>query len=160
MSSPARYWHSLDDGRIQCDLCPRGCRLREGQRGFCFVRAREDDELVLTTYGRSSGFCLDPIEKKPLRHFYPGSSALSFGTAGSCRWTKIRRRHEMTTGLRDLVEVGVGGLPDEAVDPVHLPTFCFTREDYLGAVAVLCRAGQSGWAAYCCSRIGMITEVR
>ncbi len=79
---PARYWHRLDDGRIQCDLCPRDCKLHEGQRGACFVRARIDDEMVLTTYGRSSGFCVDPIEKKPLNHFYPGSSILSFGTAG------------------------------------------------------------------------------
>ena len=79
---PARYWHRLDDGRIQCDLCPRDCRLHEGQRGACFVRQRVNDQMVLTTYGRSSGFCIDPIEKKPLNHFYPGSSVLSFGTAG------------------------------------------------------------------------------
>ena len=78
----ARWWHELDDGRIQCDVCPRECRLRDGQRGFCFVRAREGDEIVLTTYGRSSGFCIDPIEKKPLAHFHPGTSVLSFGTAG------------------------------------------------------------------------------
>ena len=79
---PARYWHALEDGRIQCDLCPRDCRLHEGQRGACFVRQRVDDRMVLTTYGRSSGFCIDPIEKKPLNQFYPGSSILSFGTAG------------------------------------------------------------------------------
>lgn len=79
---PARYWHSLADGRIQCDLCPRDCKLHEGQRGACFVRGRVHDRMVLTTYGRSSGFCIDPIEKKPLNHFYPGSSVLSFGTAG------------------------------------------------------------------------------
>ncbi len=79
---PARYWHRLDDGRIQCDLCPRDCKLHEGQRGACFVRGRVGDAMVLTTYGRSSGFCVDPIEKKPLNHFYPGSSILSFGTAG------------------------------------------------------------------------------
>jgi pyruvate formate lyase activating enzyme len=81
-SYPARWWHRLPDGRIQCDLCPRDCKLREGQRGACFVRKREGDRMVLTTYGRSSGFCIDPIEKKPLNHFYPGSSVLSFGTAG------------------------------------------------------------------------------
>jgi pyruvate formate lyase activating enzyme len=84
-----KYWQLLDDGRIQCDVCPRACRLREGQRGLCFVRAREGDEIVLTTYGRSSGFCVDPIEKKPLNHFLPGTSVLSFGTAGcnlSCRF--------------------------------------------------------------------------
>jgi pyruvate formate lyase activating enzyme len=79
---PARWWHRLDDGRIQCDLCPRDCKLHEGQRGACFVRARHGDAMVLTTYGRSSGFCIDPIEKKPLNHFYPGSSVFSFGTAG------------------------------------------------------------------------------
>ncbi len=78
----ARWWHRLDDGRLQCDLCPRDCRLHEGQRGLCFVRAREGDAMVLSTYGRSSGFCIDPIEKKPLNHFYPGSSVFSFGTAG------------------------------------------------------------------------------
>ena len=81
-SYPARYWHSLPDGRLQCDLCPRDCRLHEGQRGACFVRQREGDQMVLSTYGHSSGFCIDPIEKKPLHHFYPGSSVLSFGTAG------------------------------------------------------------------------------
>jgi pyruvate formate lyase activating enzyme len=79
---PARWWHRLDDGRIQCDLCPRDCRLHEGQRGLCFVRQRVGDAMVLTTYGRSSGFCIDPIEKKPLNHFHPGSSVFSFGTAG------------------------------------------------------------------------------
>ena len=81
-SYPGRWWHRLDDGRIQCDLCPRDCRLHEGQRGMCFVRQRVDDAMVLTTYGRSSGFCIDPIEKKPLNHFHPGSGVLSFGTAG------------------------------------------------------------------------------
>ncbi len=82
MNYAGRYWHFIDDGRIQCDLCPRDCRLRDGQRGACFVRQRLGDTMVLTTYGRSSGFCIDPIEKKPLNHFYPGSSVFSFGTAG------------------------------------------------------------------------------
>lgn len=83
---PGRYWHRLDgegdNGRIQCDLCPRDCKLHDGQRGLCFVRKCENGGIVLTTYGRSSGFCIDPIEKKPLNHFYPGTSVLSFGTAG------------------------------------------------------------------------------
>ena len=79
---PTSYWHRLDDGRVQCDVCPRFCKLHEGQRGFCFVRARENDQIVLTTYGRSSGFCVDPIEKKPFNHFLPGTAVLSFGTAG------------------------------------------------------------------------------
>lgn len=84
-----KWWHRLADGRIQCDLCPRECKLHEGQRGLCFVRERAGDAIVLDTYGRSSGFCVDPVEKKPLNHFFPGSSILSFGTAGcnlACRF--------------------------------------------------------------------------
>lgn len=98
---PARWWHRLADGRVQCDLCPRECRLYEGQRGLCFVRARQDDAMVLTTYGRSSGFCIDPIEKKPLNHFYPGTPVFSFGTAGcnlACKFCQnwdISRSREM-----------------------------------------------------------------
>jgi len=79
---PTKYWTRLESGKIRCDLCPRYCKLKEGQRGLCFVRARQGDQIVLTTYGRSSGFCIDPIEKKPLSHFYPGTAVLSFGTAG------------------------------------------------------------------------------
>jgi pyruvate formate lyase activating enzyme len=84
-----RYWHELADGRLQCDVCPRACKLRDGQQGVCFVRARRGDEVVLQTYGRSSGFCVDPVEKKPLNHFLPGSATFSFGTAGcnlACRF--------------------------------------------------------------------------
>ena len=100
---PGRYWHALDDGRIQCDLCPRFCRLRDGQRGMCFVRARQGEQMVLTTYGRSSGFCIDPIEKKPLNHFLPGTPVLSFGTAGcnlACRFCQnwsISKSREVDT---------------------------------------------------------------
>ena len=79
---PTKHWHRLADGRVQCDVCPRACKLSNGQRGLCFVRMCQDNQIVLTTYGRSSGFCVDPIEKKPLNHFLPGSSVLSFGTAG------------------------------------------------------------------------------
>ena len=86
---PGRHWEKLDDGRIQCNVCPRHCKLRPDKRGFCFVRQNVNDQMMLTTYGRSSGFCIDPIEKKPLNHFYPGTSVLSFGTAGcnlGCRF--------------------------------------------------------------------------
>jgi len=79
---PTKYWHALEDGRVQCDLCPRFCKLHEGQQGLCFVRANHENKIVSTTYGRSSGFCIDPIEKKPLNHFLPGTPILSFGTAG------------------------------------------------------------------------------
>jgi pyruvate formate lyase activating enzyme len=76
------WWSRLDNGKVQCDLCPRHCRLSPGQRGFCFVREERDGGMALTSYGRASGFCIDPIEKKPLNHFYPGTPVLSFGTAG------------------------------------------------------------------------------
>ena len=88
-TSPGRWWHPIEGDRIQCDLCPRYCHVADGQRGFCFVRKNDGGKMVLTTYGRSSGFCIDPIEKKPLNHFFPGSSVLSFGTAGcnlGCRF--------------------------------------------------------------------------
>ncbi len=76
------YWSMRPDGRMLCTLCPRACALKPGQRGVCFVRQRQDDRMVLTTYGRSTGFCIDPVEKKPLNHFLPGTPTLSFGTAG------------------------------------------------------------------------------
>jgi len=98
---PARWWRMGKDGRLVCELCPRDCRLKEGQRGACFVRRRQKNAMVLTTYGRSSGYCIDPIEKKPLAHFYPGSSVLSFGTAGCnltckfCQNWNISRSRDM-----------------------------------------------------------------
>jgi len=100
-----QYWHKLEDGRVQCDLCPRFCKLHTGQRGLCFVRENTGDEIVLTTYGRSSGYCIDPIEKKPLNHFLPGTPVLSFGTAGcnlACKFcqnwdiSKSRETHTLT----------------------------------------------------------------
>ena len=66
MNHPGRWWHRLDDGRIQCDLCPRDCRLHEGQRGLCFVRQRVNDAMVLTTYGRSSGCARPPCMRQPV----------------------------------------------------------------------------------------------
>ncbi len=77
-----RYWRSLPDGGVQCEVCPHECKIKDGKQGLCFVRANQGGEVVLTTYGRSSGFCVDPIEKKPLNHFLPGTPVLSFGTAG------------------------------------------------------------------------------
>ncbi len=130
---PTRYWHRLEDGRIQCDVCPRFCKLNEGQQGLCFVRARQDDQIVLTTYGRSSGFCVDPIEKKPLNHFLPGTSILSFGTAGcnlSCRFCQnwdISKSREIDTLAdqaspqtlaRAAQELGCGSVAMTYNDPV------------------------------------------
>ena len=96
MSHPGRWWHELDDGRIQCDLCPRFCRIPEGSRGLCFVRRNEGGAMQLATYGRASGFCVDPIEKKPLNHFYPGTAVLSFGTAGCNLMCKFCQNHDIS----------------------------------------------------------------
>lgn len=100
---PTKYWHAASEGRVTCDICPQHCTLREGKRGMCFVRMHRQGEIVLTSYGRSSGFCIDPIEKKPLNHFYPGSRVLSFGTAGcnlSCKFCQnwdISKSREIDT---------------------------------------------------------------
>ncbi|MCX5658380.1 MAG: AmmeMemoRadiSam system radical SAM enzyme [Planctomycetota bacterium] len=107
MSSPARWWHTHDNGKVVCTLCPRECHIPEGGRGFCFVRANEGHKLVLTTHGRSSGFCVDPIEKKPLNHFLPGTPVLSFGTAGCnlgckfCQNWDISKSRQMDTLAAD-----------------------------------------------------------
>lgn len=105
------WWHVLENGRIQCDLCPRYCRLKDGQRGFCFVREARDGQIVLTSYGRASGFCIDPIEKKPLNHFYPGTSVLSFGTAGcnlGCRYCQ----NWSISKAKEMDRLGSWALPD------------------------------------------------
>ncbi|MBX2867930.1 MAG: AmmeMemoRadiSam system radical SAM enzyme [Acidiferrobacterales bacterium] len=107
----ARYWHELEDGRIQCDLCPRFCRLREDQRGLCFVRQRKNNQMVLTTWGRSSGFCIDPIEKKPLNHFFPGSSVLSFGTAGCNLACKFCQNWDISKS-REMDRLGAQAYPE------------------------------------------------
>ncbi len=91
-----KYWHKIKDGRVQCDVCPRFCKLGEGQRGLCFVRACTNEQIVLTTYGRSSGFCVDPIEKKPLNHFLPGTPILSFGTAGCNLTCKFCQNYDIS----------------------------------------------------------------
>ncbi len=142
-----RYWHAHDDGRLQCDLCPRFCRLRENQRGLCFVRARKGDEIVLTTYGRSSGFCIDPIEKKPLNHFLPGSPVLSFGTAGCNLACKFCQNWDISKS-REFHRLQATASP-EAIAQAALATDCrsvaFTYNDpvifleYAIDVAQACR---------------------
>ncbi|CAL7959477.1 pyruvate formate lyase activating enzyme [Gammaproteobacteria bacterium] len=98
---PTKYWHKLENGRIQCDLCPQACKLNEGQRGICYVRMRQNDQVVLTTYGRSSGFCVDPIEKKPLNHFLPGSTIYSFGTVGCNLLCKFCQNWDISKARED-----------------------------------------------------------
>lgn len=129
-----KYWHRLPDGRTQCDVCPRFCKLRPGQRGLCFVRAANPEgEIVLTTYGRSSGFCIDPIEKKPLNHFLPGTAVLSFGTAGcnlacsfcqnwdiskSREWDRLSDRADPETIARAAEALGCRSVAFTYNDPV------------------------------------------
>ncbi|MBI3872670.1 MAG: AmmeMemoRadiSam system radical SAM enzyme [candidate division Zixibacteria bacterium] len=145
---PTKYWHALDDGRIQCDVCPRECRMHEGQRGLCFVRARQDDQIVLTTYGRSSGFCVDPIEKKPLNHFLPGSSVLSFGTAG-CNLTCLFCQNWDISKSREIDTLADAASPEmiaRAARELGCRSVAFTYNDpvifmeYAIDVAIACRA--------------------
>ena len=143
-----RYWHLLEDGRVQCDLCPRFCKLRIGQRGMCFVRANEGDTVVLTTYGRSSGFCVDPIEKKPLNHFLPGTPVLSFGTAGCnlacsfCQNWDISKSREVETLAAEASPEAIA----RAAEETGCRSVAFTYNDpvifmeYAIDVAVACHA--------------------
>ena len=145
---PGRYWHALEDGRIQCDLCPRACKVRDGQRGLCFVRGALDGQMVLTTYGRSSGFCIDPIEKKPLNHFLPGTPVLSFGTAGCNLTCKFCQNWDISKS-RELDRLMDSAAP-EVIAEAALRTGCrsvaYTYNDpvifleYAVDVAAACRA--------------------
>lgn len=145
---PGRYWHRLEDGRIQCDVCPRFCKLNEGQRGLCFVRAREGDRIVSTTYGRSSGFCVDPIEKKPLNHFLPGTPVLSFGTAGCNLTCKFCQNWDISKA-RETDRLNDAASPDaiaEAAVKLGCRSVAFTYNDpvifleYAVDVAKACHA--------------------
>ena len=144
---PTTWWHVLDDGRVQCDLCPRECRLHEGQRGLCFVRACSDGQIVSTTYGRSSGYCVDPIEKKPLNHFLPGSAVLSFGTAG-CNLTCRFCQNWDISKSRDIDTLADSAMPEDiaaAAERLGCASVAFTYNDpvifaeYSIDTAVACR---------------------
>lgn len=128
---PVNYWSVLANGRIQCDVCPRHCKLNDGQRGMCFVRMRQGDGMVLTTYGRSSGFCIDPIEKKPLNHFLPGTPILSFGTAGCNLGCRFCQNWDMSKS-RELDTLMDSASPEQiAVTAQRLgcPSVAFTYND-------------------------------
>ncbi|WP_419533144.1 AmmeMemoRadiSam system radical SAM enzyme [Endozoicomonas sp.] len=128
---PTNYWHVLDDGRIQCDVCPRACKLREGQQGLCFVRACENGQIVLTSYGRSSGFCIDPIEKKPLNHFLPGTPILSFGTAGCNLGCKFCQNWDMSKS-REMDTLAAQAMPEHlaaAAEQTGCRSLAYTYND-------------------------------
>ncbi|MCW9015082.1 MAG: AmmeMemoRadiSam system radical SAM enzyme [Gammaproteobacteria bacterium] len=143
-----KYWHKLDDDRIQCDLCPRYCKLKKGQRGLCFVRANENDSIVLTTYGRSSGFCVDPVEKKPLNHFLPGTPVLSFGTAGCNLACKFCQNWDISKS-REIDTLADEASPEKiarVAEQLNCRSVAFTYNDpvifheYAIDVAAACRA--------------------
>ena len=145
---PGRYWQVLTDGRVECDLFPRYCRLHDAQRGLSFVRARDGDRIVLTTYGRSSGFCVDPIEKKPLYHFLPGSPVLSFGTAG-CNLTCTYCQNWDISKSREIDTLADQAMPTtiaRAAKALGAPSVALTYNDpliyleYAVDVAQACRA--------------------
>lgn len=128
---PTNYWHRTKDNHIQCDICPRACKLNEGQRGLCFVRMRQDDAIVLTTYGRSSGFCIDPVEKKPLNHFLPGTPVLSFGTAGCNSACKFCQNWDMSKS-RDMDKLAQDASPETIANVAHntsCTSIAFTYND-------------------------------
>ena len=131
MTYQGRYWAKTDDGRLQCHLCPRLCVLSEGQRGFCFVRQNIDGHIDLTTYGRSSGFCLDPVEKKPLNHFMPGTSCLSFGTAGCNLGCKFCQNWDISKSKEfdRLTELALPDAIAEAAHRLNSPSIAFTYND-------------------------------
>jgi AmmeMemoRadiSam system radical SAM enzyme/AmmeMemoRadiSam system protein B/AmmeMemoRadiSam system protein A len=112
--SPTRWWHREAD-KVVCTLCPRECHIKEGGRGFCFVRANVGNELVLTTWGRSSGFCIDPIEKKPLNHFLPGTPVMSLGTAGCNLGCKFCQNHDISKS-REMDTLASVATPEAIVD--------------------------------------------
>jgi pyruvate formate lyase activating enzyme len=143
----ARWWHR-DNDRVVCDLCPRHCSLKEGGYGFCFVRQNLGGRLVLNTYGRSTGFCVDPVEKKPLAHFYPGTSVLSFGTAGCNMGCKFCQAWEITKSRTVLNRLSQRATPEmiaEAAVRLGCKSVAFTYNDpviwseYAIDTAVECR---------------------
>ncbi|MBY5992601.1 AmmeMemoRadiSam system radical SAM enzyme [Ferrimonas balearica] len=145
---PTRYWQRLEDGRVRCTLCPRFCTVREGHRGVCFVRMAEGGEMVLTSYGRSSGFCVDPIEKKPLNHFLPGTPVLSFGTAGCNLTCKFCQNWDISKS-RELDTLASVASPEQlarTAERLGCRSVAFTYNDpvifmeYALDVAAACRA--------------------
>lgn len=160
---PTRFWQKLDDGRVECKLCPRSCKLRSGQRGLCFVRANQNDSIVLTTYGRSSGFAVDPVEKKPLNHYLPGTPILSFGTAGCNLACKFCQNWDISKS-REMDSLMDRALPEtiaHVAQQLECSSVAFTYNDpvifheYAIDVAQACKARDIGsvavTAGYVCS---------
>ena len=113
MTQDTRWWRREEDV-IVCELCPRGCRIKEGKRGFCFIRKNEGGQMTLTAYGKSTGFCIDPIEKKPLNHFLPGTPVLSFGTSGCNLGCKFCQNWDISKS-KEIQKMSQEALPEDIV---------------------------------------------
>lgn len=137
---PGKYWHKIEPGpdiaedligKIHCDICPRACVLKEGDRGFCFIRQNIDGQMYLTSYGRSTGFCIDPVEKKPLNHFLPGTSILSFGTAGCNLGCRFCQNWDISKS-REIESLSERAYPEDiarAADRLNCRSVAFTYND-------------------------------
>jgi pyruvate formate lyase activating enzyme len=128
----ARYWKPEADGKVLCTLCPRECRIGEGQNGFCWIRRNRGGRLVTTGWGTTTRFAVDPIEKKPISHFRPGSQVLSFGTAGcnlGCRfcqnWDISKARHDEASSQDEWTPARVVDLAER----MGAPGIAFTYND-------------------------------
>jgi pyruvate formate lyase activating enzyme len=128
---PARFFEREEDGRLRCTLCPRECLLAEGQAGFCSVRENRGGSMVLLAYGKSTGYAVDPVEKKPLYHFLPGTEVLSFGTVGcnlGCRFCQNWNISKARASGRDLATRTPQQVVDLAV-AAGCPSIAFTYND-------------------------------
>jgi pyruvate formate lyase activating enzyme len=127
----ALWWHAEGDGKALCTLCPRFCRIGEGQAGFCYIRKNIGGKLYSLGYGTSTGFAIDPIEKKPLNHFLPGSEILSFGTAGcnlGCRFCQNWSISKAKLDEAQSLQIG----PEQVVQLAlkhRVPAIAFTYND-------------------------------
>jgi len=131
----------------QCDICPKRCFIAEGQTGSCGVRTCQNGNIASLSYGKTTGFAVDPIEKKPLNHFYPGSKTLSFGSIGcnlACRFCQ----NASTAQSYDLSLLTTSATPDDVVQLAkqhHCESVAFTYNEpiisaeYVQDVAAACR---------------------
>ena len=127
----AKWWESTDNNKILCTLCPRYCKIGEGQPGFCFIRQNIDGKLYSIGYGKPTGFAVDPIEKKPLNHFLPGTKILSFGTAGCNLGCKFCQNWSMSKAKLDDLN-SLEASPEEVVNLAkryHTPSIAYTYND-------------------------------
>ncbi len=127
----ALWWETQEDGRILCTLCPRYCKIGEGQAGFCYIRKNIDGKLYSLGYGKSAGFAIDPIEKKPLNHFLPGTEILSFGTAGCNLGCRFCQNWSMSKAKLDDAQ-SLSASPEEVVKLAlmrNIPSLAFTYND-------------------------------